>query len=184
MAGAVNPDDHLTDYRGLGSIFEFINGDGRWHQFNCGQAAACTYLTHLGKLTPTADKASAVMREIERRHPPDNFGGWLGTSRRCVERICRSFGVRLDEAAGEDELVCHLSEGRPAIVMLGLAGPKFWRWTLPAGHWMVAYGFDCEFVYLTNYGRMTWNQFRGGWRALVPRLIRMNGRSLVLWDER
>ena len=35
------------------------------------------------------------------------------------------------------------------------------------GHWTVAYGCDRDHVYLTNWGRMTWEQFRGGWAALL-----------------
>jgi hypothetical protein len=45
---------------------------------------------------------------------------------------------------------------------------------------MVAYGFDSDFVYLTNFGRMSWSDFRMGWRSLVPRLISMGQRGLGL----
>jgi hypothetical protein len=50
---------------------------------------------------------------------------------------------------------------------------------MPAGHWMVAYGFDKDNVYLTNWGCMSWEGFRQGWDALVPRLIGMSHRGLV-----
>jgi hypothetical protein len=177
MASIVNPGEELSaDYRGLPEVFEFVNADGRWRPFNCGQAAACTFLTHYGLLKPDA----AVMRDIERECPPDNLGGWFGTSRRCVEHICRRHGLRLTEVDGEMDLRRNLGAGKPVIVMLGVPGPPFWRWRLPAGHWMVAYGFDEESVYLSNQGSMTWEEFRGGWRSIVPRLIRMNGRGLAL----
>jgi hypothetical protein len=163
-------------YRGLPGLFEFVNADGRWRPFNCGQAAACTFLTHYGLVKPDAD----VMKAIERECPPDNLGGWFGTSRRCVEHICRDHGLRLTEVKSEPELRRCLGEGKPVIVMLGVPGRQCWRWRLPAGHWMVAYGFDDEFVYLSNQGCMRWEEFRGGWRSIVPRLIRMNGRGLAL----
>jgi len=173
----IHPDEPVpANFSGLAEIFEFTNWDGKYTKFNCGQAAACTYLTHCGVLRPDG----AVMLEIEKAHPPDNLGGWFGTSRYCVERICRAHGLNLQEVTGEDELRCYLGEQNPVIVMLGVPGKRLWRWQMPAGHWMVAYGFDDEFVYLSNQGRMTWDEFRGGWHALIPRLIRMNGRGLAV----
>ncbi len=177
MAAWIRAAESLSrQYQGLPGLFEFVNADGRWRQFNCGQAAACTFLTHYGLLKPDG----AVMKAIERECPPDNLGGWLGTSRRCVERICREHGLKLEEIAGEAEMRSYLGEGKPVIVMLGVPGMTVWRWRLPAGHWMVAYGFDEEFVYLSNQGRMSWDEFRDGWQSLVPWLIRMNGRGLAL----
>lgn len=177
MAAWIRAADALRrEYRGLPELFEFTNWDGELTKFNCGQAAACTLLTHHGILRPDA----AVMPEIERAHSPDNLGGWFGTSRRCVERICREHAQRLVEVTGEAELRCYLGDGKPVIVMLGVPGKPVWRWRMPAGHWMVAYGFDDEFVFLSNQGRMTWDEFRGGWHSLVPRLIRMHGRGLAL----
>ena len=53
------------------------------------------------------------------------------------------------------------------------------RYDRPGGHWTVAYGFDGEHIYLTNYGRMTWDDFRRAWMSFVPRLIDMHGKGLV-----
>src|SRR5436305_8164743 len=175
MATLVRPSDcPFAEYLGLASVFEFTNWDGAYTRFNCGQAAACTYLTHLGKL----DSASEVMRVIEATHPPDNLGGYRGTSRRRVERICRTHGVLLDEIAGEGELRAQLSEQRPVIVMLQVSGPRVFGYPVPLGHWVAAYGFDREHIYLTNWGRMTWADFRAGWAGRVPWLIRMKNRGL------
>lgn len=179
MAGLIQSDGASPSYRGLPSIFEFINGDGRWNKFNCGQAAACTYLTHLGRLHATEATASDVMQAVERAHPPDNLGGWLGTSRRRVERICRAHGIETDAIQGEAELRLSLINHRPVIVMLGMNWRRFLEFTVPSGHWMVAYGFDAEYIYLSNWGHMTWNQFRRGWRGFVPWLIRMQGIGLT-----
>jgi len=49
---------------------------------------------------------------------------------------------------------------------------------------MVAYGFDKDYLYLTNHGRMTWGDFRAGWDAVVPRLISMRRKGLVLRAEK
>jgi hypothetical protein len=177
MAGAVRPGEPLPPtYRGVREIFEFTNWDGRHTRFNCGQAAACTFLTHYHFIPPRSE----AMQSIEHASPPDNFGGYLGTSRRCVEHICRSHGLLIEGVVGENELRWHIGSNRPVIVMLGVSGPKFLRWQLPAGHWMVAYGFDDEHIYLTNWGKMKWDEFRAGWQSIVPRLIQMRESGLVL----
>src|SRR5436189_2260901 len=107
MSTLVHPDgaDPAT-YRGLPAIYEYTNTDGDLPRFNCGQAAACTFLTQRGifaeQLDPEA--ARAIMTAIESENPPDNAFGWFGTSRRRVERICRSYGIEVEEIAGEEEL--------------------------------------------------------------------------------
>jgi hypothetical protein len=63
--------------------------------------------------------------------------------------------------------------------MLGVSAGKFLRFDMPGGHWMVAYGYDAGSVYLTNWGKMSWQEFRAGWAGLVPRLIGMRFRGLT-----
>ena len=177
MAGTIFPDGaDAASYRGLPSLYQFVNADGSLTRFNCGQAAACTLLSHFGAI---GGDACALMAAVEKANPPDNLLGYFGTSRRRVERICREHGIELDELTGEDELRAALAGNRPVAVIVELPGPVVWRWRAPAGHWMVAYGFDEEHIYLTNWGRMTWAEFRDGWRALVPRLIHMRRKALV-----
>jgi hypothetical protein len=179
MAGIVYGGDDSKGYRGLAQIFEFVNDDGELFYRNCGQAAAATMLTHEGVLPPSVQTATRVMRAIENTHPPDNLLGWFGTSRRCVNRICKAHGVELTAIDGEQALKRELDRANPVIVMLAVAGGKFLGFDLPGGHWMVAYGYDDENVYLTNCGTMTWPEFRAGWDALVPRLIQMRRRGLA-----
>jgi hypothetical protein len=184
MSARIYPDgaDPAT-YRGLSSVYEFINCDGEYQRFNCGQAAACTLLTHY-RVFPTdldCDAARDVMEGVEDFHPPDNAGGWFGTSRRRVERICRVHGVPVEEVTSEDELRQCLENLRPVMVMVGTEGPRIWRWNAPAGHWMVAYGYDANQIFLTNWcgPGMPWPEFRRRWGAIVPRLISMHNRGLV-----
>jgi hypothetical protein len=181
MACFVNPGDRdACDYHGVGKIFEYTNYDGRRMRTNCGQAAAATFLTFHGKIPPIERQAERVMRLIEREHPPDNLGGIFGTSRRRVQRICRAYGIRTRAIEGEEAMKAHINFGNPVIVMLGVAGAKCLGIDVPMGHWMVVYGYDAEYVYITNwYQRMPWPQFRRGWDAFIPRLINMRRRGLV-----
>jgi hypothetical protein len=51
MAGLATPGElPRAGFHGLGSIFEFTNGDGALVRTNCGQAAAATFLKFHGKL--------------------------------------------------------------------------------------------------------------------------------------
>ncbi len=172
-----------ASYHGLPEMYEYVNGDGLHRKFNCGQAAACTLLTHY-RILPNGletDAARPVMCEVEGCHPPDNLGGWFGTSRRRVERICRTHDLPVELVEGEAELRHYLATSRPVILMVGTEGPKFGPWHAPSGHWMVAYGYDDAQLFLTNYSSagMPWPEFRRAWRALVPKLISMRNLGLA-----
>jgi hypothetical protein len=119
MPSPVYPDGaDPASYRGLSVIYEYTNADGDLRRFNCGQAAACTFLTHHGSFPadPDPELAHAVMTAVEADHPPDNAGGWFGTSRRRVERVCRTHGIELEEVEGETELRERLADGHLTAV--------------------------------------------------------------------
>src|SRR5262245_30598921 len=96
-----------------------------------------------------------------------------------VARICAAFGVPLREVSGEAALRACLARREPVLVMLGVSAGRWRRFDLPGGHWMGAHACDAGGVYLTNKGKMSWDEFRRGWAALVPRLINMRWRGLV-----
>ncbi len=181
MAGSIsNGNVHGNDYQGLDSIFEFTNDDGKLDYFNCGQAAAATLLCHLGQFPAEVPQARDVMDWIETYHPPDNLAGYFGSSRRRVIRICKAKGVRLQVITGEEALRKELDQGRPVILMLGTVAGKLWKFDLPGGHWVVAYGYDDANVYLSNWGcPLPWTELRVIWHSLVSRLNQMNNRGLV-----
>lgn len=168
-----------TDFCGLESLFEFTNDDGQLKRTNCGQAAAATFLTHHGKLDPVKNLACDLMAILEKEYPPDQFFGWFGTGPRQVQRICQVYGFPLEEIRGEEDLKECLRHKRPVIVMLGVSAGRMLNINLPGGHWMVAYAFNNDNIYLTNHGAMSWEEFRQGWYAMVPRLIAMQGRGLT-----
>jgi hypothetical protein len=180
VAGIVTPAEQgAADFVGLGAIFEYTNDDGALCRTNCAQAAAATFLTQHGRLPADAADARRVMAALERCHPPNVLGGVFGSSRSCVARICAAFGVPVRAVCGEAALRASLVRHEPAIVMLGVSAGRWWRFDLPGGHWMVAYACDAGGVYLTNWGKMSWDEFRRGWGALVPRLIGMRRRGLA-----
>ena len=165
---------------GLKRIFEYVNADGRLTKWNCGQAAATTLLTHHGHLPLCEETACATMRGLESAFPPDIVAGWFGSSRRRVTRICKAHGLCLKVVRGEEPLRVELEAGNPVVVMLGVSAGRIWKWDVPGGHWMVAYGFDDDAVYLTNWGEpMPWSEFRERWRSAVSRFIQMNERGLA-----
>jgi hypothetical protein len=184
MAARITPDGaDSTTYRGLPSVYEFVNADGEHRRFNCGQAAACSLLAFVGAIATDLDAevARLAMTAVEGEHPPDNLWGWFGTSRRRVERICHRHGVDLAAVAGEEALRRSLAMKRPVMVMIQTDGSRFLKWRIPGGHWMLAYGCDDRQVFFTNNSGcgMSWAEFRDRWHALVPRLVGMRNVGLA-----
>lgn len=178
MACIVRPniaDSH--QYRGLDWIFEYTNYDGALTTWNCGQAAAATFLTHHGKMDPV--QAPTNMAWLEEHFPPDQLGGWFGTGRKPVERAVQSFGLDLVEVIGIDGIREQLDRANPVVLMLGIPSGKFLGFNLPGGHWMVAYGYEGNQVHLTNGCPMTFEEIEAGWRGIAPWWIGMNGRGLA-----
>src|SRR5262249_49906869 len=178
MARIIRP--AITDpsnYRGLDWIFEYTNQDGALTSWNCGQAAAATFLTHHGAMDPV--QAARNIAWLEKHYPPDQLAGWFGTGRRRIERIMRSFKLELTEVHGAAGIQQQLDRRNPVILMLGMSHGKFLRFDLPGGHWMVAYGCDSRNVYLTNGWPMTWDEIEARWYGLAANWIRMNGRGLA-----
>jgi hypothetical protein len=184
MAQFVTSADSTGSYRGLPRLFEFVNEDGAMWRYNCGQAAVATLLQFLSKNEEA--KASTVagrppwMSWLEKEHPPDNLGGWLGTSRRRVERGLRGQGYRPRAIHGEESLRRCLAAGLPVILTVQLS-VRFWKFDFPSAHWMVAFGYDEQYVYLTNRWeqRMPWPEFRRGWNGWIPALTNMRGTGIV-----
>jgi hypothetical protein len=170
--------DDASHYRGLEWIFEYTNEDGALSTWNCGQAAAATFLTHHGKMDPV--QAAKNMAWLEEHHPPDQLFGWCGTGRRRFERMMRAHNLHLIEVHGRDAIERELGRKNPVILMLGMSGRRVLGARLPGGHWMVAYGCDARNVHLTNGWPMLWSEIEAGWRSIAGTWIGMNGRGLAL----
>ncbi len=180
MANWITPDGNdLATYRGLEGIFEYTNSDGELTPTNCGLAASATYLTHLGKFPPLPDDAGLIMRTLEANHPPNIMFGKLGTSRGRVERMCGAYGTRLEPLDNEAAIRSSIDNRKPVIVMCQMPGKQMLGLHFPSGHWMVAYGYDADKIYLSNYGTMNWPDFRDVWDGFVPGLIGMRNIGLI-----
>lgn len=182
MAGLFAPAAPQSDYCGRPSLFGYVNSDGHLRATNCGLAAAATLLTNLGNMVPVeaSDGTNTNMQTLEAGYPPNILFGLAGTSRGRVERILDAFGCEAMEVDGEPALRAWLEQKEPVAVMLQFPGRTVMGVTMPAGHWMVAYGCDAEKVYLTNYhdDGMTWDEFRRCWNATLPWLINMDRKGL------
>jgi hypothetical protein len=44
---------------------------------------------------------------------------------------------------------------------------------------MVAYAYDNDYVYLTNYGQMSWGDFKRDWDSVVSLAIDMQNKGIV-----
>src|SRR5262249_15596299 len=117
-----------ASYRGLKRIFEFTNDDRANVRTQFGQAAGATLLAQQGIL-----ERDAAMASVERLFPPDILGGYLGTSRSQIIKMCRLFGLRLREIRGETALRECLTSRQPVLVMLGVSAGRFWKFDLPGG---------------------------------------------------
>lgn len=185
MAGYYLPGPTLPPgYQGLPHLFGYDNHDGRKCGTNCGLAASATMLTFLGKMALEKTNhpfPNPNMSALESSFPPNILGGLAGTSRGRVERIMDAYGSETVEVLGEKELRRSIQSGQPVAVMLKVPGNTVWGMTMPAGHWMVAYGCDEKKIYLTNWDidGMTWEEFRQGWSHLIPWCINMDRRGLA-----
>lgn len=172
-------------YRGLSSLFGYVNQDGKLSKTNCGLAACATLLTFSGampRLENTAEHENPNMLNLESHFPPNILCGMAGTSRGRVERILDAHGYEAVEIKGEQQLRDSLELQQPVAVMLQVPGSAVMGMSMPAGHWMVAYGYNDEAVYLTNWWQhaMSWQEFRDGWNGAIPWCINMDRKGLII----
>lgn len=148
-------------YYGMGRIVEFTNSEARNPATTCGQAAAATILVRHNKI---ADNSNTVKR-LERAYPPNlpptdipfKKKGELGTSPDVVERALYDNGMNWTWR-DVSELRNWVSKGYPVIALLdnGKLGGTWYSM-----HYVVVFGCDDKYVYVTNspYNRLTWSRF-------------------------
>jgi hypothetical protein len=157
---------------GIHSLMAYVNQDGFIHYRNCGQAAAATALRYKHLFYEQG------LTGIEQNFPPDCALGLFGTSKTQVCNILSALKCHWHEIEGKKALKHAIQHKHPVLVMLSL--PTF----LPTGHWMVAYSYDDENIYLSNYrrhkDRMTWETFEEGWDSPISYTIDMDNTGIAI----
>jgi hypothetical protein len=179
MADTVSPNSSAGQgLQGLTSMFQYVNGDGTLQETNCGQAAAATILTHYGIFEKKTERPNPNMTLLEDRYPPDVLFGVCGTSKTRMRQMLNENRLSLLHIKGETQLKNCIRNYSPVVVMLGIS-QVICGMTVPGGHWMVAYAYDNEYVYLTNYGQMSWGDFKRDWDSVVSLAIDMQNKGIV-----
>lgn len=160
-------------FTGQPSIFQYTNTGMPTTNNSCGQAAIATILTYY-RVKPQ-DTGYTVVREIYSRFGPDIAGGIMGTSWQRMGSALRGYGVPANWYGGEAGLKNAISLNKPCLVMLDVGAMPEEGWKSWGGHWVVAYGYDNDNVYLTNWnpgpsgysdgGKCSWAAFRKGWNT-------------------
>jgi hypothetical protein len=118
------------------------------------------------------------MSTLEERYPPDVLFGVCGTSKTRMRDILSQNRLSLLHIKGETQLKNCIKGFSPVLVMLGIS-QVIWGMTVPGGHWMVAYAYDSDSVHLTNYGKMSWGDFKRDWNSTVSLAIDMQNKGIV-----
>lgn len=160
------------------SIYEYQNEDGALPDMNCGQAAIATLLA---SSNPSYERSNLVM-QIEASWPPDMMLGYLGTSKRRMYDILRAYGHEPKEVVGFAALKTLLERNKLVIVTCQTTFTMFGGISLPSAHWMVAFDYDQDYIYLSNWwdNRMTHKEFLDSWNGWIPWLGNMSLRGIYI----
>lgn len=156
------------NYKGITKPFvEYTNEDGKLSKWNCGQAAAATLIKYVDPLIET----NVLMPYLESHYEPNNIFG-LGTSPRQIRKALNHYNIETIIVRGKEAMQANI----PCILTYQFELTKFLGISIPTAHWMMVYGYDDEYIYLTNWwdNRMSWSDFLSGW----------NGWALDLQDIR
>jgi hypothetical protein len=156
----------------IDNIFEFYNLNSN----DCGHAAAATLLCFHNYI----GEDLSLLAGLEKAFPADELFGLLGCSPDRVKEILSAYSFKDTQIIDtEERFRTHIGLSYPLIVLLTVH-TAFWGMSVPCGHWTVAYKYDDDYVYLSNYGKMSWEEFRLAWNSFVPRAVGMNGKAIGL----
>lgn len=128
-------------FTGLKKIYQYDNDSpGVDKARSCGQAAAATVLRHWGKIS-----GDDAVTQVWNRYEPNVFND--GTNWDREQEAIQGFGLNAYWATGLDEMKEYIKLGYPAILMVDV-GAVGDRW---GGHWVVAYAYDDDGIYITNW---------------------------------
>lgn len=142
---------------------------------SCAQAAVATLLSRFNRV-PAGLSGDAVTERIYSTYPPDVQGANSGTSPNRVAEIIQAYGMKCWAGGGAmfgDQVITSslqkwIAAGYPCVLLLDMTqvtdipGSSYW------GHWVVAFAYDSNRIYLTNWNynsfRNDWNSFYKAWK--------------------
>ena len=160
MAGITYAFSNTQGFRGLSSIYQFENKDGKNPDNVCGQAACATLLTYCVAASPSM----STLRMIEMSHPADIAGGKFGTSPGRIREILEHYGApTLDTIGTEGNLKRSLNNLFPVICLVQNKGGVTGLFS--GAHWFVAFAYNDDGIFVTNYRNvfLSWKAWEEMW---------------------
>lgn len=173
----LSPNCFKNGYYGTCAIYQFVNTDFPVSKTTCGQSALATALWAVGIGSKFNNSHAALVKSIWDYAPPkvtlagmvEVGAGGYGTDWRQINygvagyRKMHNFGYQW--VKGFDAVKAHLKQGHPVVIMLDTGTLKQYQFAWGTGHWVVAYGYDTNYIYVTNFpnNRMTWNELKIAW---------------------
>lgn len=163
-----------SGYNGLCSIAEFTNNDFPVRKTTCGQAAAVTALWHVG-LSSAYGAPKKLVKSFYDYAPPKvtvagllPFANSFGSDWRQINYGLDGYanqGIRYSWLKGIPALKAELKKKWPCLIMLDTGTLPQFNYGWVTGHWVVAYGYDANYLYVTNFpdNRMTWAELTKAW---------------------
>jgi ABC-type bacteriocin/lantibiotic exporter with double-glycine peptidase domain len=151
---------------GIPHFMEFTNEDGNMPDYNCGQAAVATLAHYYGM--------HVGVKELEERYGPNIMLGYLGTSRLQIERCLTSLELK---PVMYDNMLQF-----PCITLHQFEYTKKWGISIPSGHWMVVFGADKDYYYVSNWpdNKISKEEFDKGQGGLLVKVMGMSHKSIGL----
>lgn len=150
-----------TGFRGRCSVYQFTNADFPQTNNSCGQAAIATAMWTIGLDKKYASDAEFA-KSLWAYAPPkitlgnliqlkDNLGTDWRQINYALDEYGKLYGVKYTWATGETEIKKYLAMNLPVVIMLNVGTlPQFnYKWW--AGHWVTAFGYDANYIYVSNF---------------------------------
>lgn len=145
-------------YRGKCSIYQFTNYDFPNTKNSCGQAAIATAMWSVGldkKYASDAEFAKSIWSFAPPKitlgnliHLQDTLGTDWRQINAAMDGYGKLHGVKYTWVTGEAEIKKYLAMNLPVVIMLDTGTLKQFDYKWFTGHWVTAFGYDKDFVYV------------------------------------
>jgi hypothetical protein len=182
-----------TGYKGRCEIYQFTNDDFPNRNNSCGQAAIATAMWTIGLKDKYASDHEFA-KSIWAYAPPKitlgnliQLQGSLGSDWRqlnyALDGYGKLYGVKYSWITGEAEIKKYLAMNLPVVIMLDTGTLKQFNYQWFTGHWVTAFGYDKDYIYVSNFpeSRMSWAELGAAFRGNLAQLHGTSGRAMVVW---